>query len=344
MLSFVVLGAWRSTGIPFFLGIAVASMLALIIDAVVAFVSMRKPTLRLRPPESKILVVNRPQRLEVVEATPAGALVHLVSSIGGSISTRAGSGAPIVAQYSHRSVHTDSAGTSSMMGPLGLVVCERRFLTPLAFAVGPEADQVANFPEAPSDEISQEAAVLSRGADITRSVRPYRRGDQQTAVAWKATARAGELMVRELEGGVETEVVMVLQLRQPKSPKTIRRKTTKKSRVPLAEHDELNEDAVSRAAAYAKGALRSGKTVRLIFNQEISESAPRAAPRRRGKMRLFYTVGDSAVANEVVRSETHLAYLLASAVPGGDLRAYAEQEAFVLTATGDTWVPGGVAA
>ncbi len=357
MLSFVVLGAWQTTGIPFFLGIAVASMLALVVDALVSVVSMRDPKLRLRAPESKVLTVARPHRFAVVEASPPGAVMQLVSSMGGSNSTRAGSGAPIVAQYRHRSVHTDAAGIAEVIGPLGLVVCQRRFLTPLAFAVGPRDGERSDFPEAPKDQDDEQpeadvdfdpaAVLLPQAAEenITRSVRPYRRGDQQTAVAWKATARTGELMVRELEGfdPVETEVVLMLALREPKNVKS--RRTTK-SRVQLAELDELNEDAVARAAAFAKGAMRAGQTVRLILNQEMSEPAERKAPLRRGKMRLMYVVGESAVTSEVVRNETHLAYLLAAAVPGGDLRgkvresqtATSDQPVFAITPTGDRWM------
>ncbi|MDH3754464.1 MAG: DUF58 domain-containing protein, partial [Acidimicrobiia bacterium] len=46
----------------------------------------------------------------------------------------------------------------------------------------------------------------------TRSLRPYRPGDPRRMVHWAATARHGELLVRELEGTTSREVRIGLEL------------------------------------------------------------------------------------------------------------------------------------
>jgi uncharacterized protein (DUF58 family) len=48
--------------------------------------------------------------------------------------------------------------------------------------------------------------------DLVRSVRPYRAGDPSHLVHWSSTARAGELMVRELEPPVEPGLALVLEM------------------------------------------------------------------------------------------------------------------------------------
>ncbi len=97
-------------------------------------------------------------------------------------------------------------------GPLGLVEATQRvrwwFASPTA--IGPR-DQVvaAPWPE-PTGALMGLDARSPRGQELTRGVRDYRPGDPRRRVHWKATARTGQLMVRETEGeavGVLTVVV-----------------------------------------------------------------------------------------------------------------------------------------
>lgn len=53
------------------------------------------------------------------------------------------------------------------------------------------------------------------GDDLFRSVRPYRFGDERRRVHWKATARHGELMVRESDGMGVVVVRIIVDLGNP---------------------------------------------------------------------------------------------------------------------------------
>lgn len=81
---------------------------------------------------------------------------------------------------------------------------------------------------------------VTAGVDLVRGVREYRDGDPIRTVHWPATARAGSVMVRELEGPRRPVVVIVADLRGPDP-----------------------ERVASRAAAMADDALRQGATVAL---------------------------------------------------------------------------------
>lgn len=56
------------------------------------------------------------------------------------------------------------------------------------------------FPTGHALEGDAAPAVSDQGAELTRTVREYRSGDPLRAVHWRATAKAGELRVKESEG------------------------------------------------------------------------------------------------------------------------------------------------
>ena len=83
----------------------------------------------------------------------------------------------------------------------------------------------------------------SLGADSVRSIREYTVGDPTRLVHWAATARRGELMVKELEDPDSVHVAVIVDLRGD----------------PVAA-----EDAASRAAGTVAAALRAGLPVTLL--------------------------------------------------------------------------------
>jgi uncharacterized protein (DUF58 family) len=82
----------------------------------------------------------------------------------------------------------------------------------------------------------------SSGQEVTRGVREYVDGDAIRLVHWPATARTGEVMIRELEGPQRPRLVVVVDLRGP---------------APDA------EITASRASGLALAALASGMLVDL---------------------------------------------------------------------------------
>lgn len=130
-------------------------------------------------------------------------------------------------------------------GPLGMVEVSRRvrWWLDAPAAVGPR-DQVvlSPWPE-PTGALMGLDARSPRGQELTRGVRDYRPGDPRKRVHWKATARTGQLMVRETEG----EAVGVLTVA-----------------VSLVSPGPAAEEAVSRARWYAEEGLRRGWVVHLV--------------------------------------------------------------------------------
>jgi uncharacterized protein (DUF58 family) len=92
----------------------------------------------------------------------------------------------------------------------------------------------------------------STGDDTLRGIRPYTAGDAVRIVHWPATARWGEVMVKELEDLATQEFVVAVDLRGD---------------------PDRTEEAASYAAGLAGAGLRAGVPVSLLTAEE---SGPRA--------------------------------------------------------------------
>ena len=102
--------------------------------------------------------------------------------------------------------------------PLGLFWCRRRREAIASAIVYPTVLTLATCPLV--DEMRQEDSVQFYSQDqrfqtategLTRSLRPYRRGDPTRLIHWRTSARYGELRVRELEvitGGQEIVICL----------------------------------------------------------------------------------------------------------------------------------------
>jgi uncharacterized protein (DUF58 family) len=159
---------------------------------------------------------------------------------------------------SRRGVLDAAAVEVRSAAPLGLARWRRRVRVPLAPAVdvGPwPADEAVAVPSfAPAG--TEEATGSGRDGDLTRSPRSYIPGDALRLLHWPATARTGDLMVRELEAPAAAALALVVDLRGP---------------------SELAEAAASRAAGLALTALRRGVAVSLLTAEA---GGPMAGPVR----------------------------------------------------------------
>ena len=111
------------------------------------------------------------------------------------------------------------------------------------------------------------------GDDTVRGVRDYATGDPIRIVHWPATARWGELMVKELEDPTAPEIVISVDLRgQP----------------------DRTEAAASLAAGLARAGLQVGLAVSLLTAETGGPRAgPVSTPVQAGR-RLARAVADGA--------------------------------------------------
>lgn len=162
-------------------------------------------------------------------------------------SFRLGSGSLIVEPRHRGSYHQLTFAVRSS-APLGFVQWRRTIICalPVALDIGPWPTEAA------TDDLRMAGAS---GDEDVRGIRSYRPGDSPRLVHWAATARTGDLMVRETDGAKPAPIVIVVELRG--SP-------------------EVVELTASQAAGRANAALRAGIEVVLITEElggEITGSA-----------------------------------------------------------------------
>jgi uncharacterized protein (DUF58 family) len=157
-----------------------------------------------------------------------------------------------------RGVYTSVLLDVRNAAPLGLVWWRRRILVelPRPFEVGPRAARVdLTVPPGTDDTGSDDGRITSTTADAVKTVREYVAGDPIKLVHWAATARSGELMVKELESPVAPILCIAVDLR--------------------GGADDAVEDAASRAAGLALAGLDLGVPVTLL-TAEVT--GPRSGP------------------------------------------------------------------
>jgi uncharacterized protein (DUF58 family) len=161
-------------------------------------------------------------------------------------------------------------------GPLGLMAWSRRVVLPLQqpLDVGPlpaavGVDQLTGW-TATADNARWQGSI---GDDSFKGIRAYTPGDPIRIVHWPATARWGELMVKEMEDPAAAALDIVVDLRgQP----------------------DHTEQAASVAAGLAGAALRAGAVVRLLTAEATGpQIGPVRTPVEVGR-RLARAVADAA--------------------------------------------------
>jgi uncharacterized protein (DUF58 family) len=134
--------------------------------------------------------------------------------------------------------------------PLGLVWWGRSVVVPLArpIEVGPRPADVEAPPPSAADGAARDARLaFGHGDDLVRGVRDYQSGDPIRTVHWPATARHGQLMVRELEAATAPPLTIAVRLGPPGGV--------------------ADESVASRAAGVALAGLRAGRPVMLLTRE-----------------------------------------------------------------------------
>ena len=161
-------------------------------------------------------------------------------------------------------------------GPLGLVPWLRRVPIALgaAMEVAPAPSEVTldDLP-GPGNGDGDASAPRGAGHDIVRGVRPYIPGDPIRVVHWPATARWGDVMVKELDVPLASAIVIVVDLRGD---------------------PDRSEAAASMAAGVAGAALRAGYRVSLLTAEKDGPRAGSVASPLQAGRRLARAVSDAA--------------------------------------------------
>jgi uncharacterized protein (DUF58 family) len=157
-------------------------------------------------PSSLTLTVSRPVRL-----TPIG-------PPGETVLTGGRHEVEVTVVPEHRGVVTACELRVASAAPFGLLWWERRvaLALPRPLEVSPRVGEPDRAALAAATNAAEDH--LRRPARIgePRGVRPYQAGDLRHWVHWPATAHAGSLMVREMEGPVSRPVVV--EVRLPEDP------------------------------------------------------------------------------------------------------------------------------
>ena len=204
-------------------------------------------------------------------------------------------------------------------GPIGLCRAARRYrIAPeRPRVVGPRATEERVVWPPPAGISVDLTQPTPRGDDLFRGVRPYQRGDERRKVHWKASARMGEMMVREEEGTGFVTLQVVLEL--PPAPPTIDGIGAPDPAVDPA------EGAVALAAAVVEAGRHEGWAVQLVTLDATPgppEPISLGTPWRRLPSRLRTPGVDGAPAPveqtvaQLVAGHEAVIRQLATAVPG----------------------------
>lgn len=257
VVALCLFGIARTTGSGWLIVVltGIASVVGL--AAVLPPFALARVTVRVEPPRDA--TVGRPTSIAVDVGGPAIALTLRLEGFG-----QAWSGAVVPvrghldAVPQHRGVFDTATVEIRSAAPLGLVCWRRRLVVALArpIDVGPQPLAVdATPPSGRSPDGSEAMTSASALADAVRTTREYVAGDPIKLVHWAATARTGELMVKELESHAAPVLFVEVDLRDAPSPAV--------------------EQAASRAAGLVLAALRAGLPVLL---STCERTGPRVGP------------------------------------------------------------------
>jgi uncharacterized protein (DUF58 family) len=161
---------------------------------------------------------------------------------------------PLVA---HRGVHRLPAPLARAEDPLGLACARLRFGEPAALTVAPRLAHLSScalFPGMSARRDRGPHGLSVPGSSDLRSVRPHRPGEPLSRIHWKATARTGTLMLREMDEPAGSDVTLLLDV-----PSSLAAGTAPDTSVELA---------VGAAGSIADFALRAGRTVTMLLPQD----------------------------------------------------------------------------
>ena len=160
-------------------------------------------------------MVGVPLRVRVTLSGPRSVVLVRVG-LGGDWTT---AGSPAEGWLSvaphRRGIYDAVAVDVRVAAPLGLVWWKRSYVCPLErpLEVGPWPADIAVPPPGGAGPQGREArSAPHHGDDLIRGAREYRAGDPIKTVHWAASARQGELMVKELEAAAAPPVTVSVDL------------------------------------------------------------------------------------------------------------------------------------
>jgi uncharacterized protein (DUF58 family) len=137
--------------------------------------------------------------------------------------------------------------------PFGLVVAERRIAGTASVQVRPRRHPIAMLPSGRWRDLEGPTREVSRGTATFHQLRDYVPGDDMRHIHWRATARTGDLIVREHVDTTKPEVVVIVDNRE------------------RAVGADDFEEAVDVGASVLAAAEQAGFPTRLLFSDGREE-------------------------------------------------------------------------
>ncbi len=242
----------RTSGSGWLVVIASGLVPLLVIGSVAPVIPLVRARARVAlPPDG---MVGRAASIAVtVEGRARGLTLRLHDPASGWVQVDAPANGTVLAVPKHRGVIDTVRVELSCAAPFGFVAWKRVVEVPCErpFEVAP-VPIVGRAPLTDGDHRAEpgDDPGARHGGEMIRGIRPYAAGDAFRLVHWPATARWGDVMVRELDDDVPPRLVLVVDLRD---------EAGSVENVDVAAAEEV----ASRAAGLAGDALAAGRHVLL---------------------------------------------------------------------------------
>lgn len=265
LIGFALFGIARTTGSGWLVVLLAGLIGMLVVAAMSPLASLRTVGISVDAPRDA--TARRPLTLEVRLSGRGALRVRCVSPPGPWSSASLPAEGPVEVVPERRGVLDEVVVELRAGAPLGLVPWRKRQRVQLAHAIDVGPMPIDTEVQLRRGRVSGAGDTTTQGfaEDDVRGARDYVPGDPLRLIHWHATARAGELMVKELEAPARAGIAVIVDLRSRSA-------------------DE-NEEAAGRAAGIALGALRTGIPVTLLTAEKggpvaAAADSPSAVSRR----------------------------------------------------------------
>lgn len=158
--------------------------------------------------------------------------------------------------------------------PLGLFQMEKRLPATHELIVYPVALDVSGVP-LPAANMSGGRATnrnIAIAAHTISGLREYAPGDPLNQISWTATARRGQMMVKEFDPDPTADLWVLVDLGNPPDRQSVHWMDRMESGEPATAStfpDDAEETTIALAASIAERALAEGRKVGLLVNREM---------------------------------------------------------------------------
>lgn len=244
LIGLALFGIGRTTGSGWLVVLLAGLMAMLAVSAVLPVAVLRGVEVRVDAPRDG--TARRPIQLDLTVRGRGAVRLRCVKPRGPWVSAALPAEGSMDVTPTRRGVVEEVTVEIRAAAPLGLVPWRRllRVSPPHPVDVGPmPIDTEVHLRRG---RVSGAGDTTAQGfaEDDVRGARDYVPGDPLRLIHWQATARTGELMVKELEAPARAGIAVIVDLR--------------------GRDLDANEDAAGRAAGIALGALRNGIPVTLL--------------------------------------------------------------------------------